>query len=80
MNTYRRDCGEVAEEREVSESDALSEGREDEEDREANESAALSKGCGNEKREVRESAASSEGFKDGCKDEKERGERVRHLK
>jgi hypothetical protein len=63
---------EVVEEREASESDALSKGREDEEEREANESAALSKGRGDEEREARESAASSEGFKDGREDEEER--------
>src|SRR5258708_21413861 len=72
MDTYQRDCGEVAEKREVSESDTLSEDCEDEEDREVNESAALSKGHRNNEREVRESAALSEGFKNGCEDEKER--------
>ncbi len=72
MDTYQRDCGEVAEERGASESDTLSGGHEDEEDREANESAALSKGRGDEEREVRESAALSEGFKDGHEDEEER--------
>jgi hypothetical protein len=70
-------CGEVVEEREVNESDALSKGCEDEdvEDREANVSDALSTGReDDEGREVRESAALSEGFdfEDGRKDEEER--------
>ena len=66
------DCGEVIEEREMTESAALSEGCKDEKDREANESAALSEGCEDEEREARESAALSEGFEDGHKDKKER--------